>query len=113
MAVSVFMELCGAITTFTLNRINNQNLKIAPGGQIYVEYAKQYIHKHYKKIYIKNIASELRISDGYLQSIFKLGVGMSIIEYYNRYRINMARQYIDHYGVSLKKAAESVGIADV
>lgn len=108
-AVSAFFELCGKFTTFTLNELNNPNSEISP----IADYTKQYIHMKYKeKIYISNIAADLNISVGYLQSIFKSGTGMTIIEYYNRYRINIALQYIDHYGFSLKKAAESIGIDD-
>ena len=87
--------------------------KISPIGQKYVDYAKQYIHNNYReKLYVAHISTELNISEGYLQSVFKAGMGMTIIEYYNRYRINIALQYINHYGFSLKQATESIGIND-
>lgn len=111
--VSAFFELCGKFSSFVLNKINNSDFEISPMGQNYVDRIKQYIYKNYKeKIYIGDIAAKLNVSEGYLQSIFKLGTGMTIIEFYNKYRVNSAVQYIDNYGFSLKKAAESIGVND-
>lgn len=112
-AVADFLELCGKFSTFVFNEMSNPHSQISPAGQKYVDYAKQYIHSNYReKLYVSCISSKLNVSDGYLQSVFKAGTGMTIIEYYNRYRINIALQYINYYGFSLKKAAESIGIDD-
>lgn len=54
----------------------------------YINKILNYIHSHfYLQIQIKNIASLIQISESYMMRLFKNYVGISIVDYINRYRI--------------------------
>ncbi len=112
-ALSAFFEFCSELSSCVLNEISNCECRVSPGAQRYVDYTKQYVHRHHaEKIRVDDIAAKLNISAGYLQAVFKVATGMGIAQYCNKYRVNIALQYIDKYGFSLKNAAAKVGICD-
>ncbi|MCQ9278741.1 response regulator transcription factor [Staphylococcus borealis] len=54
----------------------------------YINKILDYIHNHFfLQIQIKNIAALLQISESYMMRLFKNYVGISIVDYINRYRI--------------------------
>lgn len=62
------------------------------------------------KIYCR--ASALGLSAGYLHTIFKNVNGISIVEFINQYRINLAKQYILNQNMPLNEISAQVGISD-
>lgn len=112
-AIAAFFSMCGLMTDYVLRHITQPNDSTPPSARKYVDKAKSYIHTHYtEKLRVSEIAESLNISEGYLYDIFKSVTGLSIIEYCNRYRVNIAVQCIDNFGLSLKDAAAQVGIDD-
>ncbi|ARJ50707.1 response regulator transcription factor [Staphylococcus lutrae] len=78
----------------------------------YVNYVVQHIHQnYYRKWYVTDLASHLAVSESYLIRVFKAHVGITILDYLNRYRVNQALSLLQsgdkHYEI-----AEKVGFSD-
>ncbi len=86
---------------------------LPPSSIKYVRHAEAYLREHYREqIKISDIADELNISVGYLQKIFADVTKMSIVQYINRYRVDLAKQYITSRQLPLREIAELVGVDD-
>ena len=108
-----WFHLTSLLTEYVLNEIEKTANELPPSAMNYVEQAKRYIEKYYaKKIFVKDIAQILNISEGYLYDIFKKATGMSVLDYINHYRVNVVKQYVKTYNLSLYEAALQVGIED-
>lgn len=108
-----WFHLTALLTEFVLHEIEKKAYDMPPSALNYVDQAKRYVEKHYaSKILIKDIAKELDISEGYLFDIFKKITGVSVLNYINQYRVNIVKQYIETYHLSLCEAALQVGIED-
>ena len=108
-----WFHLTSLLTEYVLNEIEKTANELPPSAMNYVEQAKRYIEKHYtRKIYVKDIAQTLNISEGDLFDIFKKATGMSVLDYINHYRVNIVKQYVSTYNLSLCEAALQVGIED-
>ena len=84
-----------------------------PYAKRYVEDAKHYISQRYaQKISVGDVAHQLGISEGYLQSIFKEALHMGVTEYINYYKIQLAKQYIRSGKLKLREISVQVGIDD-
>ena len=72
-----------------------------------------YIIKNYrKKISVIDIAEAFDLSPNYLHAIFKQVKGITIIDYLTKYRMDVAKTYIERFGLRAYEAAELVGIDD-
>lgn len=112
-ALSEWFHLMGTLTGIVLDQMEGKTTTVSSAAADYVCYAKIYISEHYtEKISVSEIAKKLGISIGYLHGIFKQHTGMSVIEYVNRYRIELIKQSLKSRNVSLKEAAHQVGIDD-
>ena len=79
----------------------------------YSEMVVSYIIKNYrKKISVIEIAEEFGLTPNYLHAIFKQVKGTTIIDYLTAYRMDMAKTYIERFGLHAYEAAELVGIDD-
>ena len=108
-----WFHLTSLLTEYVLNEIEKTAYDLPPSAINYVEQAKRYIEKHYaEKILIKEIAENIKISEGYLFDIFKKVTGMTVLDYINHYRIHIAKQYVKTYNLPLCQAALQVGIDD-
>lgn len=108
-----WFHLTSLLTEYVLNELEKRANELPPSAMNYVEQAKRYIEKHYaQKIFIKDISKVLNISEGYLFDIFKKATGMSVLDYINHYRVNVVKQYVKTYHLSLCEAALQVGIED-
>ena len=75
--------------------------------------AVSYIIKNYrKKISVTDMAEEFGLTPNYLHAIFKQVKGVTIIDYLTKYRMDMAKTYIERFGLKAYEAAELVGIDD-
>lgn len=60
----------------------------------------------------EEIAAELHLSTRHLSRLFKEQTGLSIQAYKNRRRLELARQLLEHSGMSVKEAAVHAGYGD-
>ena len=112
-ALSDWFHLMGVLTEIVLDRLAGRQTDKPTASEDYVRHAKLYVSEHYTdKLSVQEIADKLGISVGYLHGIFKQHTGMSVIEYVNRYRIEIIKQSLRSREISLKEAACQVGIDD-
>ena len=111
--LSIWLELCGFLTQFSLKKIRQLFSKNLPSDERYIDYALQYINAHLcENIRIEELAKEIGISQGYLQNIFKRITDFTIIEYINREKIKLVKHYTSGNRMTLATASKLVGIED-
>jgi len=75
--------------------------------------AREWIKYHcYLPFDVSELADALGYRADYLSSVFKRSMGISIVRYTNRLRINTAKNLLPNYGVTIKEAAYSCGFSD-
>lgn len=80
-------------------------------GSSYVEQCKDYIKKHYReKIYLKNVADNMGISQSYLSKLFFKETGVNFQEYIMQYRIEKAANLLIHSEKSFAEIGEYVNM---
>ena len=74
----------------------------------------RYIEKNYaSRIYIKNLAAELGLSECYFMKLFKEMTERTPVEYINYFRIRKAEELLHKPGMSIIDVAMSVGFDSV
>ena len=112
-ALSDWYSLAAALTELVLERLEGSGAMISASTAAYVQAARQYLAEHYmSRPQVADVAAHLGISAGYLHSIFKQSTGMGILEYLNRYAIDTVKDCLKNTSLSLREAAERVGIED-
>ena len=112
-ALARWYDLCARLTDFVYVRLIDSQKVLPPSERAYVARAEQYIADRYAThLTIKEIASYLGISEGYLHRIFGRVKGMGILEYINRRRVSIALELIRAKQLTLAEAAYNVGIED-
>ncbi len=112
-AIGKWFSLLGVLTNYVLDKLDNTHKKYPPSEYVYAQRTTQYISDNYKeKLTIELIAAYLGISEGHLHRTFKNVMGMGIINYLNQYRIKTAISLMENQNLSLREAAENVGIED-
>ena len=112
-AIANWYALTATLTNFVLRRLNESDQKVPPSEPLYAERAIKYIANNYeKRISVKEIAENLGISAGYLHKIFRDVKGIGILEHINIHRISVAIDLVRNKNLSLKEAAQNVGIDD-
>lgn len=72
-----------------------------------------YINVNYSiKLSIKGIASNFNYNPEYISTLFKDTTGVSIVEYINKTRIQMAKMLLANYKFSIEEISYSCGFAD-
>lgn len=112
-ALTLVLELLSKITKTSMDEVAF-DAKVFPTSAVaYSEMVVSYIIKNYrKKISVLEIAEEFGLTPNYLHSIFKQVKGTTIIDYLTTYRMNIAKTYIERFGLKAYEAAEMVGIDD-
>ena len=111
--ISAWFHLAGKLTDIVISEIEKNNEMVSPYSYRYVQAAKKYIAKNYtRRLTVDDVAAHTGISSGYLQLIFKKHVSMGVIEYINYHKIQLAKQYIQGRGLSLKEISFQLGIDD-
>jgi len=83
------------------------------GEVSYVNKAKTYIKSRIsQKISINDIAKYLHVSSSYICVVFKKITGETIVEYINKYRLYLIKNYVASQNMTLKEACALVGIKD-
>lgn len=112
-AISIFFEFMSRITRTSMDLVAFDAKAFPTSAVAYSEMVVSYIIKNYKKkISVIDIAEEFGLTPNYLHSIFKQVKGMTIIDYLTSYRMNLAKTYIERFGLHAYEAALLVGIDD-
>lgn len=112
-AISLLVEFMSRITASSMDEIAFASKAFPVNAVAYSEMAIDYITKNYrKKITVNDIADHLELTPNYLHAVFKQVKGTTIVDYLTTYRMNLARVYIERFGLKAYEAAELVGIDD-
>lgn len=112
-ALSLVIEFMSRITKSSMDTVAFDAKAFPTSAVAYSEMVVSYIIKNYrKKISVHEIAEEFGLTPNYLHAIFKQVKGTTIIDYLTSYRMNMAKIYIERFGLRAYEAAEMVGIDD-
>lgn len=88
----------------------NSDLRNISYKEAQIKKAIEYIHTNFnKKIYIDDIASTIGLNTQYFCRFFKSIIGKTPIEYINRYRINVASEYLQKNDASIIEVCFKVG----
>ena len=113
LAISLWYDLMCRITRASMNLLVYDLRSFPTSAVAYSEMVISYIVKNYrKKISVADIADEFGLSPNYLHAIFKQVKGTTIIDYLTSYRLNIAKVYIERFGLRAYEAAAAVGIDD-
>lgn len=112
-ALTLIFELLSKITKTSMDEVAFDAKAFPTSAVAYSEMVVSYIIKNYrKKISVLEIAEEFGLTPNYLHAIFKQVKGTTIIDYLTMYRMNLAKTYIERFGLRAYEAAEMVGIDD-
>ena len=112
-ALTLILELLSKITKTSMDEVAFDAKAFPTSAVAYSEMVVSYIIKNYrKKISVLEIADEFGLTPNYLHAIFKQVKGTTIIDYLTAYRMNIAKTYIERFGMKAYEAAEMVGIDD-
>lgn len=112
-ALGLLYELFGRINKNSMGLIISDLTAFSTTAIAYSEMVVSYILKNYrKKINVQDLANEFGLSVNYLHSIFKEVKGCTIIDYLTSYRMKLAKDYIETFGLKAYEAASLVGIDD-
>ena len=112
-AISLWFDLTSRITKSCMNLVAYDAKAFPTSAVAYSEMVVSYIIKNYKnKISVADIADEFGLSPNYLHAIFKQVKGITIIDYLTSYRMELAKIYIERFGLRAYEAAAAVGIDD-
>lgn len=112
-AMALILEFLSRITKSSMDSVAFDAKAFPTSAVAYSEMTVSYIIKNYrKKISVTDIADAFGLSPNYLHAIFKQVKGTTIIEYLTTYRMDLARTYIERFGLKAYEAAEMVGIDD-
>ncbi len=103
-------EILALLTEYSLNQVRAAQSTGTGREAVYCQAACDYIAAHLQeKLRVKDIARQTGISYNYLNQLFSRHMGVSIVEYINRERIQQVEGYLLHDGMSQEEAAAAVG----
>lgn len=112
-AISLFLDLMSKITKCTMDEVAYDTNAFPTSVIAYSEMIVSYIIKHYReRINVSDIADELGLTQNYVHAIFRQVKGMTIIDYITNYRLELAKVYIERFGLKSYQASHLVGIED-
>ena len=112
-AIADWFVLVSRLTQIVLREIERPPQGVSPYSYQYAEAARRYISEHYaERLAVDDVAASVGISSGYLQFLFHQHLHMSVIEYVNCHRVELAKQYICAKGLSLKEICAQLGVED-
>ena len=112
-AISEWYTLAAELTEICLTELELSGRRFPPSAIRYVRRAEQYLQAHVRTPFsLSEAAQELNISQGYLQTVFQRVNRMSMVQYLNRYRVELAKQYVRSRRLTLAEISELVGVSD-
>lgn len=107
---STVYEILALLTEYSLAHAQASQSTGSGREAVYCRAACDYIAAHLQeKLRVKDIAQHAGISYNYLNQLFDRHLGLSIVEYINRERIQTVEGYLLHDGMSQEEAAAAVG----
>ena len=99
----VLKEILQRVCAYTGEKKRNKSLLLA-------KQAARYIDEHYAdKIKVDDIANAVYLSSGYLMTVFKKEMGMSVISYLRMRRMEKAKELLLDKKLKIYEVAERVG----
>ena len=85
-----------------------------PTSSNYVETVKRYISKHYdQELNLESLAEIVYLSPRYLSSIFKKETGCGLNKYIKAFRMEKARDLLEHTHMKVVAICDAVGYTNV
>lgn len=110
---STFYEILAIMTQYSVTHARSQAQKAYARENKYCRRACNYIGRHLSDdLSVRTVAEHVGISYGYLSSLFTQTMGISMVEYINRAKLDVVKQLIREMGMTLEEAGASVGISD-
>lgn len=113
-AVSLLIELLGEVTQAALRQASQESDGVARyAGNVRCRQAVRYISENLgEPISVSDVAEAAGISAGYLSKLFHDVLGMSVVDYINRMKLNRVKELLAMQKATIQDAAASVGIED-
>lgn len=109
----LLVELLIKLTEYSIAKASAEVKNMLFSERMYYQRAVKYISENFdRKIYMDEIADNVGLSYGYLNSIFHKATGISMVEYINNLKIQRVAELIDTKNLTLTEAGNSVGITD-
>ncbi len=107
---TIFSKITAWSVAYAASMVENN---ASPEETVYCTRAAKYIAENIdKKLYVSDVANSIGLSVGYLSRMFKAATGYCLIDYINRQKINTAKQLFENKTLSVRDAAQAVGIVD-
>ncbi|MFD2157783.1 helix-turn-helix domain-containing protein [Rubritalea tangerina] len=104
------LTLLGAFALQLSDLANNLLIKPNPKSGGIVDITKRYIHeKLSEKISLDALAENANVTNSYLCKQFKKATGLTVVEYINRHRIEMAKELLTSKNVRIIEIAYETG----
>lgn len=104
------LTLLGAFALQLSDLANNLIIKPNPKSGGIVDVTKRYIHeKLSEKINLDTLAENAKVTNSYLCKQFKKATGLTVVEYINRHRIELAKELLSSKNVRIIEIAYETG----
>ncbi|MFC5051286.1 helix-turn-helix domain-containing protein [Rubritalea spongiae] len=104
------LTLLGAFALQLSDLANNLITKIHPKSGNIVDLTKRFIHeKLSEKISLDTLAENAKVTNSYLCKQFKKSTGLTVVEYINRHRVELAKELLSSRNVRIIEIAYETG----
>lgn len=110
----LWFQLLSYLTEICVKQLlQSENFGVTPAALLYSEKAIHYINANlHRRFQVAEVAAQLSITPNYLQSVFRQVTDCSVMDYANRLRVELAKDYFAQRGATAAEAAELFGFAD-
>lgn len=88
--------------------VQNETFAVRRGSEYIIESVEFIRNNYHRKISVKDIASNVHLSEAHFSRVFKNSMGISPYSYLREYRINMAKILLEQ-GMSISETAQKTG----
>lgn len=110
----LWFQLLSYLTEICVKQLlQSENFGVTPAALLYSEKAIHYINANlHRRFQVAEVAARLSITPNYLQAVFRQVTDCSVMDYTNRLRVELAKDYFAQHGATAAEAAELFGFAD-
>lgn len=121
-SVAIYTRLKGIVCFDDFVTISTEflrNISHIIGSDVYcsdyiVEYIKKYVqHNYHEEIYLDLFSEKLNVSKVYISRHFKEVTGENLLEYINKYRMEIACDKLKNTDMKIKDIAIEVGVSNI
>ena len=110
---AIMYECLAILTEQAVLQAQRQQRRTELSAHPYTEKARDFIQAHLQDLpSVEIIAKHVGVSYGHLTRVFRNDLHMSLLEYANRSRVQVAARYINEEGLTMREAGSRVGISD-